>query len=1405
MDYNRRSVLLFCLGAIGGAGTIFTVVYFRKLLRKTCTKVSMEQLTNAISLSTLRKLSQVPNVSIRLCAFDILTTRALRPQCLQFIIQYCYTDNEENVLKACTILEGFTKNPKFREKIIHFGGLEALSHAIYRSWVKKNDIFTEEDGRIQRLACMAIFDLISVQSGDGEQTDINFGPKIRLVDKNPSFIPTILGIMKETEDRELEKWGLYLIHQIAIWECTREKLKDHWEVVEVISKLIMKNQGESVHLRLAFQVLVTLVNVLMANDEENVLQEIRKFGGIRPAIACFKSDNRELVYWAVGLIHEFAINNVAIEEICSVPILLKSLYSVLVSSEAAVQRLVLRVLRYLSESSEEFKLAVIHYKQLLARLPICLASGDEDLVSWSLFLIHDIAKTGAEAIELLLQHSKGVIEALVELSTKNACAQDANTTCRYIAETLGFFCCLENIHYGVVKAGALKAVLAFAMMDDVDVKFWSTSLLLNLSMSADVLKEEIVKEGGIRILIDLAVSDTDEPQIAMQAAKTLIMLGFIETCFHVHLRSSGYKSSCSAIVNGIEYSPNKLGINLIVVDPMTLTVVETEAFHTGHDTSASSKLTQFIKTLPVMSLVFAVVRGEANFFLTDEAKSALAELGLTGYEYNTGELWVLSGQRRLSGQESLGAVEFKHGYDAVELKVQIPQGYYVNEQVEVLIMAPLLDILMSTPPESNISKVSELELLTILARHDSHRKVMLRKAGFLEYMAKLIWNTGSRSLSDLRSNPMLVAHCIGAMKTISGLVLSEGAVARCLQYGVIKEVIRLLFCINDAIIRAEKEQKMELKNQMNATTNSDLSFLSGNFPHEVEEKVPFSSVHDSTTAHQGKDTMDDTLSEGVPFTYEDFEEAFISLTQLSVTILYHCSKLDLAEDSLYTALSVHVLWCTLLTCRDQLRRAIAIPVENIITRCCGNRKYPLVINPERPPVCLDRKEMTGALMLSSDRSEVINFNWTFESVHATHAVGRTRHSHGAKPTGWYYEVQIKTPGIMQIGWRTSACKYGPEKGVGVGDDVHSCAFDGARMKVWNGPACRQFDNDYGKKWAVNDIVSCLFSWDGEVSFWLNGENLGVAFENMNPEIEHYPGASLAMDQHCCFNFGGEKPFRYWMPEGYIGVNDVVGKRVYSRRPRSKSYTKGSFESIAEEDEESSEDVKNIHISRLQRCCSSEPSLRKNDGNKQRQSLSSVDERRRFSSSTSSYNTERPSTPNSSHVSTPSTPFTPITPLSPFWSPVFSHQSPDLFSSIPWLYFEAEVSESAYRARNVGYFHAKSGNSSSCEFHESQNMSFPSQNVESFSLVRAPSVIGCGLLWPEGVFFTLDGVFSNKSDVLPDDDIEAGNVLAYVTCPQVKVNYGQEQFLFKQANVLEERLSAAQLLHSFSRQLLQKLA
>ena len=276
---NSRNAITFIVGILGGAGTVYTVICLRRRLRKSCTKLTQEQLIDQISLETLRKLSEVPNQSIRQCAFHILKARALKPEFLWILVQLCYAENEKCVLEACAVLESLTKNPECRARIVYVRGLEALSHVIYRSWRSKGEIYVNDCGKIQLLACMAIADLIIN----------NNTSKLQLLDKNPSFLPSILGIMNDTSSRELEKWGLYLIHQITLCEATRDWLCQHWAVIKIVSKLVVKSQGEPLRLKLAFQVLVTLANILMANDEENVLKEIRSFGVIMPMIGCFKS------------------------------------------------------------------------------------------------------------------------------------------------------------------------------------------------------------------------------------------------------------------------------------------------------------------------------------------------------------------------------------------------------------------------------------------------------------------------------------------------------------------------------------------------------------------------------------------------------------------------------------------------------------------------------------------------------------------------------------------------------------------------------------------------------------------------------------------------------------------------------------------------------------------------------------------------------------------------------------------------------------------------------------------------------------------------------------------------------------------------------------------------------------
>lgn len=102
---------------------------------------------------------------------------------------------------------------------------------------------------------------------------------------------------------------------------------------------------------------------------------------------------------------------------------------------------------------------------------------------------------------------------------------------------------------------------------------------------------------------------------SFENAHTPYIFTFADCPFVVDLRSSN-SSSCAVLVNGAEHSRNDLGINVVVVDPVTLNVEETESFDTGHFPDASIKLAEYIHSLPLMSMLLVVVRGEGNFFLT---------------------------------------------------------------------------------------------------------------------------------------------------------------------------------------------------------------------------------------------------------------------------------------------------------------------------------------------------------------------------------------------------------------------------------------------------------------------------------------------------------------------------------------------------------------------------------------------------------------------------------------------------------------------------------------------------------------------------------------------------------------------------------------------------------------------
>lgn len=87
--------------------------------------------------------------------------------------------------------------------------------------------------------------------------------------------------------------------------------------------------------------------------------------------------------------------------------------------------------------------------------------------------------------------------------------------------------------------------------------------------------------------------------------------------------------------------------------------------------------------------------------------------------------------------------------------------------------------------------------------------------------------------------------------------------------------------------------------------------------------------------------------------------------------------------------------------------------------------------------------------------------------------------------------------IIQIGWANRRCECNEDADQGVGDNTNSWAYDGYRARKYHGEY-----TSWGLKWNKGDIVGALLDTNTkEISFSLNGENLGIAFENVDGNFE----------------------------------------------------------------------------------------------------------------------------------------------------------------------------------------------------------------------------------------------------------------------------------------------------------------
>lgn len=183
---------------------------------------------------------------------------------------------------------------------------------------------------------------------------------------------------------------------------------------------------------------------------------------------------------------------------------------------------------------------------------------------------------------------------------------------------------------------------------------------------------------------------------------------------------------------------------------------------------------------------------------------------------------------------------------------------------------------------------------------------------------------------------------------------------------------------------------------------------------------------------------------------------------------------------------------------------------------------------EKCNVILNDNDVSEYLKISADGLEARSDALSFESVRSTFSVDE-----GV----WYYEVQVLTDGVMQIGWATKQSKFLNHEGVGIGDDEYSFSYDGCRQLYWYNAKSRPHDHP---QWKPGDIIGFLIDLENKQMVFSRN---GVSFQPVNDVFQSvssgfFAAASFMSFQQCRFNFG-MTPFKFPPSVPFKKFNDYA--------------------------------------------------------------------------------------------------------------------------------------------------------------------------------------------------------------------------------------------------------------------------
>ena len=136
----------------------------------------------------------------------------------------------------------------------------------------------------------------------------------------------------------------------------------------------------------------------------------------------------------------------------------------------------------------------------------------------------------------------------------------------------------------------------------------------------------------LTLILLIIISSSSAATITLQASSA----GFLDP---------GYAGGIGYLyVDGVNYSVNARGVNLVVIDEISGKVLDSRRYDTFASSSYSNSLVSYINSLQTGRIVLVAVKDEATRYMTSAAINALYSLGASNWQQGYRGSWALIGK-----------------------------------------------------------------------------------------------------------------------------------------------------------------------------------------------------------------------------------------------------------------------------------------------------------------------------------------------------------------------------------------------------------------------------------------------------------------------------------------------------------------------------------------------------------------------------------------------------------------------------------------------------------------------------------------------------------------------------------------------------------------------------------------